>query len=285
MEVRNISNQVKKHIYFLPFVFIIGLFLAIPFFNMVRRSFLCSNGQWGIEQYREIFTKKIYVKAITNSIVIALTSTILGLVIDFLTTISLDKLLAPHKRCYLALLNLTSTYAGLPLTMSFITILGTSGVFVLISRAIHFTPLENYNLYSLSGMFIIFLYFQIPMGTLLIVPAIQKVKKEWKEAAKLMNCSSLYFWIRVGIPVMWPALMGTFSMLFTNALTAYTTPYLLTGNNIAFLPIKIADMYVGDIKQRPELGSALSMVMLFIIVMVLAITNCLKRCCSKGYES
>lgn len=268
--------------YFVPFVILVGLFLVVPFVNMVRRSFICDNGQFGLGQYIEIFTKQIYLKAIFNSVKIAILSTIIGLIIDFITAIAFEKMLAKRKRMYLALLNLTSTYSGLPLTMSFITILGTSGVFVLISRAINFSFISNYNLYSLGGMFIIFLYFQIPMGTLLIIPSMRRVKKEWKEAARLMNCGPLRFWIRVGIPVMIPTLMGTFGMLFTNAFTAYTTPYLLTGNNIAFLPIKIADMYVGDIQQRPELGGALSVVMLLIIVSVLAVTNMIKIYSEKG---
>ena len=76
--------------------------------------------------------------------------------------------------------------------------------------------------------------------------------------------------------------MGTTGMLFANALTAYTTPYLLTNDSISLLPIKIADMFVGDIKQRPELGSALSIVLLLFMLAVLAITNIIKRKFEKG---
>lgn len=95
------------------------------------------------------------------------------------------------KSLYLSLLNLTSTFSGVPLAIAFITMLGTSGVFVLISKAIGFTPLASYNLYSMKGMFIIYVYFQIPMGTLLLLPTFEKVKKEWMEAARLMNAGRI----------------------------------------------------------------------------------------------
>lgn len=283
--VREIHTKLRRIVYFLPFAFIVALFLVVPFLNMIRKSFLCDNGAFGLGQYIEIFTKQIYLTAIRNSVRIAIWSTLVGLTIDFLAAIAIDRLLTRKRRWYLSLLNITSTFAGLPLTMSFITILGTSGVFVLLSRNLGFTPIADYNLYSLKGMYIIFLYFQIPMGTLLIVPGMEKVKKEWKEAAVLMNCSTIRFWVRIGIPVMMPTLMGTLGMLFTNALTAYTTPYLLTGNSIAFLPIKISDMFVGDIRQRPELGSALSIVMLLIILLVLGITNVVKHHFESGVRS
>lgn len=250
--------------------------------NMLRNSITGSDGGFSLEHFIEVFTKPIYITAIQNSIWISVLSTVVGLLVDFLLALALVNLTQKKKSWYLSLLDLTSTFAGLPLTFSFITILGTSGVFVLISKNLGFGPLMNYNLYSLEGMFLVYLYFQIPMGTLLLVPAFNEIRKEWREAATLMNCGSVRFWCKIGIPVMMPSIMGTFGMLFANALTAYTTPYLLINNSIALLPIKIADMFVGDVRQRPGLGSALSIVMLALILMVLGITNLIKKYFEKG---
>lgn len=99
------------------------------------------------------------------------------------------------------------------MTLAFVTLLGTAGVFVLIGKNAGISWLANYNLYSLKGMFIIFLYFQIPMGTLLLLPAFHEIRKEWKEAALLMNCSTFRFWRKIGIPIMMPSVMGTVNML------------------------------------------------------------------------
>ena len=109
-----------------------------------------------------------------------------------------------------------------------------------------------------------------------------KVRREWKEAARLMNAGSIRFWLQVGIPVMMPGILGTFNMLFANAVAAYATPYLLINNSIALLPIKIVDMFVGDTRQRPELGSALSLVLLGIVVLEICLSNLVKRHFEKG---
>lgn len=141
---------------------------------------------------------------------------------------------------------------------------------------------QQVNLYSMKGMFIIYVYFQIPMGTLLLLPAFEKVKREWKEAARLMNAGSIRFWFQVGIPVMMPGILGTFNMLFSNAIATYATPYLLVNNSISLLPVKIVDMFVGDVRQRPGMGSALSIILLGIVLLQIGITNMIKKYFEKG---
>ena len=81
---------------------------------------------------------------------------------------------------------------------------------------------------------------------------------------------------------MMPGILGTFNMLFANAIATYATPYLLVNNSIALLPVKIVDMFVGDVKQRPGLGSALSIVMLAIVLIEIGLTNLCKKHFEKG---
>lgn len=280
--MKNFKKNWRKLGFFLPFLLLITFFLFVPFFQMLAKSFLTKDGHIGLSWYVEVFSKNSYLVAIKNSVWIAVCTTFLGTVIDFFLALALTHATKRGKRWYLSLLNLTSTFAGLPLTLAFVTLLGTAGVFVLIGKNACISWLANYNLYSLKGMFIIFLYFQIPMGTLLLLPAFNEIKKEWKEAALLMNCSSFRFWRKIGLPIMMPSVMGTVNMLFANALIAYTTPYLLVNNGVPLLPIKITDMFVGDVRQRPELGSALSIVMLLIMLFVLGITNLIKKLFQKG---
>ena len=279
--MNNLKKAGGRIAFFLPRAFIILFFECMPLVSMITKSFM-DKGSFTLDNFIQIFEKPIYLTAIKNSLWITMLSTIVGLVIDFFLAMALCRDTGKKKSWYLSLLNLTSTFSGLPLAIAFITVLGTSGVFVLISKEIGFTPLSSYNLYSMKGMFIIYVYFQIPMGTLLLLPTFDKIKKEWKEAARLMNARSIRFWIQIGIPVMMPGILGTFNMLFANAIATYATPYLLVNNSIALLPVKIVDMFVGDVKQRPGLGSALSIVMLTIVLIEIGLTNLCKKHFEKG---
>lgn len=279
--MKNWKKTGGRMAFLLPLAFIIVLFECVPLVSMIINSFL-DGGQFTLDNFKQIIEKPIYMVAIKNSLWITILSTIVGLVIDFFLAMALSRETGKKKTWYLSLLNLTSTFSGVPLTIAFITVLGTAGVFVLISQKIGFTLLSSYNLYSMRGMFIIYVYFQIPMGTLLLLPTFEKVKKEWKEAARLMNAGSIRFWLQIGIPVMMPGILGTFNMLFSNAIATYATPYLLVNNSISLLPVKIVDMFVGDVRQRPGLGSSLSIVLLVIVLVEIGLTNLCKKHFEKG---
>ena len=166
--MKYLKKNWRKLGFFLPFFLLIIFFLFVPFFQMFAKSFSTGEGHPGLDWYIEIFSKTSYLVAIKNSVWIAVCATLLGTVIDFFLALTLTHSSKQKKRWYLSLLNLTSTFAGLPLTLAFITLLGTAGVFVLIGKNAGISWLANYNLYSLKGMFLIFVYFQIPMGTLLL---------------------------------------------------------------------------------------------------------------------
>lgn len=279
--INSIKKAGGKMALILPLAFIVILFECVPLVSMLTKSFL-DGGKFTFDNYISVFTKPAYLVAIKNSMWITISSTVVGLIIDFFLAMALSSSKGKGKSLYLSLLNLTSTFSGVPLSIAFITVLGTSGVFVLMGKQFGWGLLANYNLYSICGMFIIYVYFQIPMGTLLMIPTFEKVRKEWKESARLMNAGSVRFWIQIGIPVMMPGILGTFNMLFANAIATYATPYLLVNNSISLLPVKVVDMFVGDVKQRPGVGSALAMVLLAIVVIQIGLTNLCKRHFEKG---
>ena len=266
----------KRAVFFLPLALLIALFECIPLMGMVVKAFL-ADGQLSLGNFIKAFQEPAYQVAMLNSLWITILSSLAGLVVDFFLAMAQSGSRGRGKSWYLSLLNLTSTFSGVPLTIAFITTLGTSGVFVLMAQQVGFLPLADYNLYSVAGMFIIYLYFQIPMGTLLMLPVFEKVRKEWREASSLMGAGQLRFWARIAIPVMMPGILGTFNMLFANAIAAYATPYLLVNNSVALLPTKIVDMFVGDVRQRPGLGSALSLVLLAFVILEITLTNLCKR--------
>ena len=131
-------------------------------------------------------------------------------------------------------------------------------------------------------MSLIYIYFQIPLSTLLLIPAFNGVRNEWKEACTLLGGKQSTFWRQIGIPVLMPSILSTFSVLFANALAAYATVYALMMNNISLLPVQIAGCFVGEVKIRSGLGGALSVDMMVIMIIMIAITNGLSKPFQKG---
>ena len=98
----------------------------------------------------------------------------------------------------------------------------------------------------------------------------------------MWNCSAPGFWVRIGAPVLLPSILGTVSVLFANALAAYATAYALLMNNYALLPINVSGMFVGDVTQRKEMGGALSVVMMILMIIAMAANNAIVNRQKKG---
>lgn len=267
----------------LPFAVLVGMFELVPLISMIIRSFTKEYGStFTLDNYiNGIFRRPIYIASIKNTLQVSLLSAAIGMVVVFIAAALLVNAKNRLRRSYMTLLTITSNFAGMPLAFAFMSVLGTSGVFILISKNLGFAPLATFDLYTRTGLLLTYVYFQIPLGTLLMLPAFEAIRPEWKESAALLQANPAYFWWKVGIPVMMPSIAGTFSMLFANAVSAYATPYMLIPGQ-ALMALNIAGMFVGENRPRPALGSAFSIIMLLIILGMIGLSNLVKRIYTRG---
>ena len=267
----------------LPFLVVALLYEIVPLIMVVMNSFQSDTGAGIIlENYRTIADKLLYQKAIFNSIRISLISSIGGIIVAFLGAKAISESQGKIANIFMTILNMVSNFAGVPLAFAYMVLLGNAGFMVHVGQKLGISALADFNLYTSDGMSMIYIYFQIPLATLLLVPAFAGIRKEWKEAVALLGGKEGIFWRKVGIPVLMPEILGTFSVLFANALAAYATVYALMMNNISLLPIQIAGSYVGEVKTRPGLGGALSVVMMVLMCLMILVTNRLSRHFRKG---
>ena len=267
----------------LPFVVVTLLYELIPLVMVVIRSFQPDmGGNFTLENYETVFTKLLYQKAMINSLKISVVSAVAGIAVAFLGARAIHLEQGKMGRFFMMILNMVSNFAGIPLAFAYMILLGNAGLMVHIEESLGVEALANYNLYTSNGMSMIYIYFQIPLATLLLIPAFDGVRKEWKEAALLLGSRDGYFWRKVGIPVLMPSILGTFSVLFANALAAYATVYALMMNNISLLPVQIAGSYVGEVKTKPGLGGALSVIMMLMMVLMILFTNKASKRFQKG---
>ena len=277
------SEKRKYLVLLLPFALLIVLFELLPLANIFINSLLNpDSGGITLENFKNIFTSDYYLMSIRNSLFVSLLSSFIGIAIAILGAYAIHVAGRKSKRVFISILNMTSNFQGIVLAFAFILLMGNSGILTTLGENWNIAGLADYDLYTTSGILITFVYFQIPLATLLLYPSFDAIKDEYKEAASLLNATSFQFWWKIGIPLVLPSIFGTFSVLFSNALAAYATPYALLGNNYALLPIRISSMFTGDVVQQVELGSALSIVMLSLMSIMTLISNGLLKKVRKG---
>lgn len=262
----------------LPFFLIAFLFEILPLANIVIESFSKTGGHgFTLEHFVKIFTTRLYQQSIFNSLWISIFSALAGIIIAFLGAKAANAASAKVRNIFTSVLNITSNFAGVPLAFAFMILLGNVGILTLIGKNYGISFLADFDLYTINGLLLTYIYFQIPLATLLMLPIFGGLKKEWREAVGLLGGNSFHYWFKVAIPSLLPSILGTFSVLFANSLAAYGTAYALLSNNIALLPIRISQQYVGEVVQNQEFGCALSLVMMALMVLSILITNKLQK--------
>jgi len=112
---------------------------------------------------------------------------------------------------------------------------------------------------------------------LIIAPAIDGLKKDWREAAENMGASSFQYWRHVALPILMPSLLGSAILLFANSFGAQATAYQLTGGSIDIPTIAISRQMRGDVLFNEGLGYALAMGMVIIMAVSIGLYALLQR--------
>lgn len=269
-------KQKKTYLFALiPFLVLCVLFELIPILYTIIRSFVPEGETFGFTfaNYINIFTKPLYQKAIVNSLIISILSSIIGLIVAFIGAKAVHESKGKVNNIFMSILNMVSNFSGVPLAFAYIIMFGNVGVMTMIGSNYGIEFLANFPLYSIFGLLLIYVYFQIPLSTLLLIPAFDAIRKEWKESNALLGGTNFTFWTKIGVPILMPSILSTFSVLFANALAAYASAYALLMNNVSLLPIRLSEQFVGDLVQRPEFGSAIAVVLMVFMIAAIMIQN------------
>ncbi len=163
-----------------------------------------------------------------------------------------------------------ANFGGIPLAFAFIATIGPLGIITVFGRNHGWDPTAHgFNLFSKTGVELAYMYFQLPLMILVIAPAIDGLRKEWREASSNLGASQLQFWRYVGIPVLMPSLLGAIILLFGNAFAAYATAYSLTSGTVNIVPILIGAYYSGNVLNNPHLAQAMAFGMFVVLAVMM----------------
>lgn len=250
-----------------PFFLFALLFLILPTLNIVLGALRDAEGQATLENLGKLFSPSIR-SAFWISIELSLLTAVLGCVFGFLiaAAITLGELPRSLRNAIVTFSGVASNFAGVPLAFAFIATLGRLGFVTMLLR--HWFGINLYgtgfSIVSFLGLALTYLYFQIPLMVLIIMPALEGLRREWREAAESLGASGFQYWRLVALPVLWPSLLGTLALLFANAFGAVATAIALTGSSLSIAPIVLFAQIRGDVLNDPHLGYAIAFAMIVL---------------------
>jgi putative spermidine/putrescine transport system permease protein len=263
----------------IPFFVFSGLFLIAPTLVLAYRSLEAPNGGLTLEFYSQLADQNV-ISAYAMSIRISLTTAILGGIIGFLIAwaVSIGGLPRPFRAITTTFSGVASNFAGVPLASAFVFTLGRVGVITALFEILGVDLYKTgFSLYSFLGLTLVYLYFQMPLMVLVILPAIDGLKQEWREAAENLGATPAQYWRDVALPVLTPSILGTMILLFGNSFGAHATAYALTGGLFNLATLLIGQQISGDVLHNPGLGYAVAMGMVIIMALSIFVYSVLQR--------
>ena len=243
------------------------LFLILPTAQLMVGAFQDAQGHFTLNNIARLFTDDIlsaYWISFKVSFVSAATGAVLGLILA-LAAIQ-GGLPAWVRPTLMTFSGVASNFAGVPLAFAFLATLGRIGLLTALLRQYLDFDLygTGFSILSFTGLTLTYLYFQIPLMVLIIAPAIDGMKTEWREACESLGGSGWYFWWRVALPILFPSILGSALLLFANAFGAVATAYALTGSSLNIVPILLFAQIRGDVLHDQNLGYALALGMIVV---------------------
>jgi putative spermidine/putrescine transport system permease protein len=250
-----------------PFLVFALMFLILPTLYLIIGGFQDPEGNFTLQNIFDLFQPSI-MSAYWISIKVSGASAIVGALIGFglAYAVVLGGLPGWIRPTLMTFSGVASNFAGLPLAFAFLATLGRTGlVTVILVKFFDFNIYATgFNLLSFWGLTLTYLYFQIPLMVLILTPALDGLKREWREASEILGASAFQYWVHVAFPILWPSILGCTLLLFANAFGAIATAYALTGSSLNIITILLYAQIRGDVLHNPNLGYALALGMIFI---------------------
>jgi putative spermidine/putrescine transport system permease protein len=252
-----------------PFFLFAFLFLLLPSVSIFVRSFEAVGGGFTLDNFRAIFTGRDLLNAYRVSLTISVITAIGGAIFGFLLAyaVILGGLPRFLRSFLLTFSGVASNFAGVPLAFAFVATMGNAGLVTRLLETGFNIDIHagGFTIYSIYGLSIVYMYFQFPLMVLIMAPALDGLKREWREATENLGGTGYHYWRYVAFPILLPSLLGTMILLFGNAFGAYATAYAFSGSFINLVTIVIGAQIQGDVLYNPGLGNALALGMIVIM--------------------
>lgn len=267
----------------LPFFAYTLLFFGAPTAVVVLEAFQDQDGNWTMANVAES-VQFVYFDSFVESLKLSFWSALSGTVLGFAAAYAILKTRNSWlRRVTQTAAGVFANTGGIPLAFMFIAALGSYG---LVTRILLRFGIDIYagtwTLFGFSGLLIVYLYFQIPLMIIVIMPALEAQKASWREAATNLGASSRQYWLHVGGPILFAPVAGAFLLLFANAFAAYATARALTSGTIPLVPLQIGSLLSGNvIADRANLGYALGFGMIVVVALAMAVYNATQKRAAK----
>lgn len=263
----------------LPFLAVVTVFLIVPTVTVIVMAFF-ADGSFSLDRIAALFSGSA-LTALGKSVLLSASTAILGAVLGAVLAwlIVSSPPTSMLRRSVLALCSVLAQFGGVALAFAFLATIGLNGVLTLwAAEHLEWDLAGSGWLYGLTGLILVYTYFQIPLMVIVFIPALEGLRDQWREAAVSLGASTWQYLREVAVPLLTPAFLGSALLLFANAFAAYATAAALVSQGSPIVPLLIRAALTSEVVLgQSGFAYALALEMIVVVAAVMVAYNMLVR--------
>jgi len=249
----------------LPLAVVAAAFFLLP---MAKLVIVGASGETGLGAYAAILLETRYRATLTNTVLLAASTTAATLVIATIAGLFLQRNRFPGRAALIAMLTFPLAFPGVVVGFMIILLAGRQGLVGDLTSRLFGEKLVF--AYSIQGLFLGYLYFSIPRVILTIMAAVEKLDPALEEAARALGAGPWAVHRDVILPALRPAFVASGAIVFATAMGAFGTAFTLA-TNIDVLPMLIYTEFT--LSANIAMAAALSVGLGFVAWAILALAR------------
>ncbi len=212
-----------------------GLLLALPLLLFFGAAVLwplgdvlfASVGKDGAGALRAVFETDRYRRALANSVLLSAAAALGSLLLAAVPAWVLARDDFPGRRVARTLLLLPLTFSGVMVGFLTLVMLGRVGLVPTLARLALGVPIGAGAAYTLFGLFLAYLYFEVPRATLALEAALRRFPRDVDRAARSLGAGPWSRLVRIAVPMLAPAIRSTLAITFSASMGSFGVALIL----------------------------------------------------------
>ena len=257
----------------IPYVIWMAIFVVAPLILVVFYAFTAKSGGFTLENFSRMAG---YLPVFTRSFLLALIATAICLLVGYPIAYLMTREGPGFRRIAVTLIMLPMWMNFLLRTYSWMSILENNGLLNQLFRAIGLLDLLGVDYLHMIGtpgaVVLGMVYNYLPFMILPIYSVIVKMDNSLIEAARDLGANSVNVFRRVILPLSLPGVLSGITMVFVPSVSTFDISKMLGGGTELLLGDLIEQQFLGG-AYNPQLGAAISLVMMIIVVICMVVMN------------
>ena len=252
-----------------PYALWMGIFVIVPLALVIVFSFTSPLGEFTLENMINVGK---YSTVFLRSVILGIISTVVCLFLGYPMAYFISKINIKHQSVIIMLLMIPMWTSFLLRTYAWMTILEYNG---LLNKLLTFMGLSKINMINTPGAIVLgMVYNFLPYMILPIYTVLSKIDNKVIEAAQDLGANNFTVFKKVVFPMSLPGVLSGFTMVFVPSVSTFIISKMLGGGSIFVIGDLIEMQFLGN-TYNPHLGSAISLVIMVIIMITMGIMNVL----------